>query len=288
MINRMSLLAGAAGCALAISSSAGASPAGVKVGVLTCHVDSGWGYILGSSKNLQCSYHPDHGVDDFYKGSISKFGIDIGYTRSATIIWDVIAPTSDTRPGALEGDYAGATASATVAVGIGAHVLLGGFDKSIALQPISLEGNSGLDIAAGVGAMTLRIDKERDRAPRVAWNPDRDFVTYFDFNSANLTSEGRQVVANAARRAERIEARSVRVTGHTDTVGTEEYNDQLSVARARSVRDALVRDGVPADAIHVAGSGFDDPLVPTPPDVREGKNRRVVIDLSRHEEQAER
>ena len=286
MIHRMSLLAGV--CALAISSSAGASPAGVKVGVLTCHVESGWGYVLGSSKDLHCNYHPDHGVDDFYKGTISKFGIDIGYTRSATIIWDVIAPTSDTRPGALEGDYAGATASATIAVGVGAHVLLGGFDKSIALQPVSVEGNSGLDIAAGVGAMTLRIDKERDQAPRVAWNPDRDFVTYFDFNSADLTPGGRRVVAHAAERAELIEARSIHVTGHTDTVGTEEYNDQLSVARAQSVKDELVHDGVPADVIHVAGSGFDDPLVPTPPGVREGKNRRVVIDLSLREEQAER
>ena len=289
MINRMGLMAGAALCAFAFCQTADASPAGVKVGVLTCHVESGWGYILGSSKDLHCNYHPDHGVDDFYKGSISKFGIDIGYTRSATIIWDVIAPTSDTRPGALEGDYAGATASATVAIGIGAHVLLGGFDKSIALQPVSVEGNSGLDIAAGIGALTLRTDRERDRAPRVAWDPGRDFVTYFDFNSARLTPEGRDVVAHAARRAERADTHRIQVTGHTDTVGSESYNDQLSVARAEAVKAELVHDGVDADTIHVAGSGFDDPLVPTPPGVREGKNRRAVIDLNgRVEEQAER
>ena len=288
MTNRMGLLAGVALCALALSPSAEAAHGGVKVGVLTCHVESGWGYVLGSSKDLRCDYHPDHGVDDFYKGSISKFGVDIGYTRSATIIWDVIAPTSDTRPGALEGDYAGATASATVAVGLGAHVLLGGFDKSIALQPVSVEGNSGFDIAAGIGELSLRIDKARDQVPRVAWNPDRDFVTYFDFNSADLTPEGRDVVAHAAHRAARQDARFIQVTGHTDTVGSEDYNDQLSVARAQSVKAELMHDGVPEGVIHVAGSGFDDPLVPTPPGVREGKNRRAVIDLRENREEAER
>ncbi len=284
------LLAGVAiVSSLAFCGMANASPNGVKVGVLTCHVESGWGYVLGSSKDLHCAYHPDRGREDYYKGSISKFGIDIGYTRSATIVWDVVAPTSDTRAGALEGDYAGATASATVAVGLGAHVLFGGFDKSIALQPISVEGNSGLDIAAGIGALTLRIDKDREQQPRVAWNADRDFVTYFDFNSARLTRDGRDVVARAARRAQRGDAHQIRITGHTDTVGSENYNDQLSVARAQSVKTEMVRDGVDENVIHVAGSGFDDPLVPTPPDTREGKNRRAVIDLTGGpEERAER
>jgi outer membrane protein OmpA-like peptidoglycan-associated protein len=288
MMNRKAMLASAAAIVAFALTPATASPAGVKVGVLTCHVDGGWGFVVGSSKDVLCSYHPDHGVDDFYKGSITKIGVDIGYTRSATIIWDVIAPTSDTRPGALEGFYGGATASATVAVGAGANVLLGGFDKSIALQPVSIEGSSGLDVAAGIGALKLRIDTERDRAPRVAWNPHRNFVAYFDFNSSRLTRGGRMIVTDAAHRAQVIGARAIYVDGHTDTVGSEDYNDQLSVDRARSVKAELVRDGVPEDAIHVAGSGFDDPLVPTPPGVREGKNRRAVIDLRDSERQAER
>ena len=60
--------------------------------------------------------------------------------------------------GALEGDYAGATASATVGVGLGANVLIGGLDKSIALQPLSVSGNTGLNIAAGVGVITLKYE----------------------------------------------------------------------------------------------------------------------------------
>jgi hypothetical protein len=141
--------------ALALATQAQAGPAGVKVGLLTCHVESGWGYVVGSSKDMHCNYRPNNGEVDRYEGSISKFGVDIGYTDSAIIVWDVVAPSSDVRPGALQGDYAGATASATIGGGIGAHVLLGGFDKSIALQPVSIEGNTGLDIAAGVGEMRL-------------------------------------------------------------------------------------------------------------------------------------
>jgi Protein of unknown function (DUF992) len=142
--------------ALAFAAPAQASPNGVKVGILTCQVESGWGYVLGSSKNIDCNYRPNQGEADRYTGSISKFGVDIGYTDHGVIVWDVVAPTSDTRPGALEGGYAGATASATVGAGIGANVLLGGFDKSIALQPVSVEGNTGLDVSAGIGAMRLK------------------------------------------------------------------------------------------------------------------------------------
>jgi len=141
---------------LAFASQAQAAPNGVKVGLLTCHVESGWGYVIGSSKNMKCDYQPNNGERDRYVGSISKLGVDIGYTSSAVIEWDVVAPTSDVRPGALQGEYAGATASATIVYGAGAHVLLGGFDKSIALQPVSVEGNTGLDVAAGVGEMSLR------------------------------------------------------------------------------------------------------------------------------------
>jgi hypothetical protein len=71
----------------------------------------------------------------------------------------VVAPSSDLRPGALEGGYGGVSASATVGVGAGANVLLGGFDKSIALQPISIEGNTGLNVAAGIGALNLKFDR---------------------------------------------------------------------------------------------------------------------------------
>jgi hypothetical protein len=150
-------LMGAAGLAAASLMTAGAAqaaPHGVRVGDLTCNVASGWGFVFGSSKDLHCTFR-GNGHHEHYVGSISKFGVDIGYTDGGVLIWGVFAPSSDVRAGALQGDYAGASASATVGVGVGANVLLGGLDKSIALQPLSVEGNKGLNVAAGIGAISL-------------------------------------------------------------------------------------------------------------------------------------
>jgi len=178
MISKYRLLAGAAVAATALTFAgvANAAPAGVKIGTLACHVSSGWGFIFGSSKDLHCDFNPSrmHGGER-YEGSITKFGVDIGYTGGGEIIWEVFAPASDLRHGALQGNYAGATASATVGVGLGAHVLVGGLDRSIALQPLSIEGNNGLNVAAGIGSIDLKyvpsdmdrhvedMDRDRDR-----------------------------------------------------------------------------------------------------------------------------
>src|ERR1700743_264846 len=136
--------------------SASAAPHGVKVGELTCKCSSGWGFVFGSSKDLHCTFRPTSGQRaEHYTGSISKFGVDIGYTEGGVLIWGVVAPSSDVKAGALQGNYAGATASATAVVGGGANVLVGGVDKSMRLQPISLEGNKGLNVAAGIGAKAL-------------------------------------------------------------------------------------------------------------------------------------
>ena len=148
----------------AVGSSAQAAPHGVKVGTLTCHVASGWGFVFGSSRDLRCSFRPNHHQGERYSGSISKFGVDLGYTEDGVILWAVFAPSSDVRAGALQGDYAGVTAGATVGVGVGAHVLIGGLDKSIALQPLSVEGNEGLNVAAGIGSISLRYEPRESRA----------------------------------------------------------------------------------------------------------------------------
>ena len=133
-----------------------ASAAGVKVGVLTCHVSSGWGFVFGSSKDLRCTFHGNGRHYERYSGSISKFGVDIGYTQGGVLVWGVFAPTSDMRKGALEGDYVGASAQANIGVGVGANALIGGFDKSITLQPLSVEGSKGLNVAAGIGSISLK------------------------------------------------------------------------------------------------------------------------------------
>jgi hypothetical protein len=142
--------------ALAIAAPAQAAPHGVNVGTLTCNVASGWGFVFGSSKDLHCTFRQSDRRVEHYTGSISKFGVDIGYTEGGVLVWGVIAPSSDIRPGTLDGDYVGATAQATVGVGLGANALIGGFDQSFALQPLSVSGNEGLNVAAGVGSITLR------------------------------------------------------------------------------------------------------------------------------------
>lgn len=155
-MSKIKLATCAAVLALGTAIAAPAQAAGLKVGVLTCHVASGWGFVLGSSKDLRCSYQPEGRSPEHYIGTVDKFGVDIGYTESSVIVWGVIAPTSDLKPGALEGGYGGVTAQASLGLGVGANALLGGFDKSIALQPLSVEGAKGLNVAAGIGAISLR------------------------------------------------------------------------------------------------------------------------------------
>ena len=127
----------------------------VKVGTLTCNVASGFGFIFGSSKALNCTYSGVGGQYEHYMGNITKFGADIGYTSGGILVWTVVAPVGMLQPGALAGAYAGATASATVGVGVGANALVGGSNNTVALQPLSIEGNTGLNVAAGVASITL-------------------------------------------------------------------------------------------------------------------------------------
>ena len=142
-------------------SPAQATENGVKAGVLTCNVDSGWGFVFGSSRKLKCSYSHDHGSIEHYSGDIKKFGADIGYTGGGVIAWAVFAPTTDVGKGALAGDYGGVTGGAAVGVGVGANVLLGGFKDSFSLQPLSVEGFTGLNVAGGIAGMTLAYEGDQ-------------------------------------------------------------------------------------------------------------------------------
>lgn len=151
---RISALILAAGVACATAGPASATK-GVNVGVLKCTVDGGIGLILGSSKDMKCHFAPaGGGPEEVYKGKVNKIGIDIGVTEKSHITWIVFAP-GKTNPGALAGVYVGATADAAIGVGLGANVLVGGFEKSIALQPLSVEGVTGLNIAVGIGEVEL-------------------------------------------------------------------------------------------------------------------------------------
>ena len=158
MLRHARALAGVAAVALGLAAGSGTTEAadGVKAGVLTCNVASGWGFVFGSTKALNCSYDAGKGVVERYVGEISKYGVDIGYSGSGVMVWGVVAPTTDIGKGSLAGEYGGATGSAAVGVGVGVNVLVGGFKNSIALQPVSIEGMKGLNVAGGIASLTLR------------------------------------------------------------------------------------------------------------------------------------
>jgi hypothetical protein len=144
----------AAGLALVASAPAHAQ-SGIRVGVLTCNVASGWGLVFGSSKEVNCTFSRDGRDLAHYQGHIDKFGVDLGYTAGGVMVWAVFAPTEGPPPGSLDGTYGGVTASATAGVGVGANLLIGGSDRSISLQPLSVEGNTGLNVAGGIAGLRL-------------------------------------------------------------------------------------------------------------------------------------
>jgi outer membrane protein OmpA-like peptidoglycan-associated protein len=107
----------------------------------------------------------------------------------------------------------------------------------------------------------------------------RTFIVFFDFNKSNLTAEAQSVVSEAVKTAQTSGPVRIVITGHTDTVGSDSYNQALSQRRADTVKDQMVTDGLSADEITTVGKSFHDPLVTTGPNVREPQNRRAVIDL---------
>jgi hypothetical protein len=139
---------------------------GVNVGTLSCHVSSGWGLIFGSSRSLKCAYSGQGPIQN-YDGNITRFGVDIGFQRSGVILWNVFAPGS-LKPGALAGRFGGVTAGAAVGVGLGANALVGGSRNQIGLQPVSISGKTGLNVAAGIAGLTLRFVPPKTGATEAA------------------------------------------------------------------------------------------------------------------------
>jgi hypothetical protein len=131
-------------------------PERTKAGTLTCDISAGIGLIITSKKHLTCMFTPSRpGPREVYTGSITKFGLDLGATAGGEMVWAVYAPTNR-RFGALAGHYGGATAEATVGAGVGANVLVGGSNRTVTLQPVSVQGQAGLNVAAGVAGIDLR------------------------------------------------------------------------------------------------------------------------------------
>jgi hypothetical protein len=156
--SKISLGLAVALAAACIAVAPASAKSGIKVGVLNCDVSAGAGFIIGSSKEVRCTFKGNSGRVEHYQGSIGKLGIDVGVTSRTEMAWLVFAPGKLNR-GALAGSYGGASAEATVAVGLGANVLVGGSNKSIALQPVSIQAQTGLNLAAGLASLTLNAVK---------------------------------------------------------------------------------------------------------------------------------
>ena len=128
----------------------------VQVGVLECRGGASIGFIVGSVTNLGCVLRIEGMPEDRYIATIHKVGVDLGITQESALAWGVYAPVARLGPGDLSGNYAGAQGSAAVGVGVGGNALVGGSNNSIALQPLSVQGQVGLSVAAGLESLELR------------------------------------------------------------------------------------------------------------------------------------
>jgi uncharacterized membrane protein len=149
----------AAGALAALSTTAAdAQPSRVQVGTLECSMSAGIGLLVGSQRNVSCYFKVGGAVVESYTGTMTRVGLDVGFTTGGAIIWTVFADTNR-YAGMLNGTYAGASAEMSVAAGLGANVLVGGSQRTVALQPVSVQGQTGLDIAAGIGALELHAGR---------------------------------------------------------------------------------------------------------------------------------
>ena len=128
----------------------------VQAGVLECRGGPNVGLIVGSVTNLGCVFHSPNRPDDLYVATVTKVGVDLGMTDKTVLSWAVFAPTAQLGIGDLSGSYAGVDASAAVGLGLGGNAMVGGSKNSFALQPLSVQGQTGLGVAAGVQSLTLR------------------------------------------------------------------------------------------------------------------------------------
>jgi hypothetical protein len=136
--------------------SANAQGSKTRAGVLTCRTSASIGLVVGSHQKLRCQFKADAGWTQDYSGVINRLGLDLGVTGGGIMTWLVMAVTSDIPPTALTGRFVGASGDISAGVGVGANVLIGGTKKAISLQPLSVEGQVGVNLALGVAGMTLQ------------------------------------------------------------------------------------------------------------------------------------
>jgi hypothetical protein len=151
------LITACATALLAIPATQASAQSRTKVGVLACNLAPTAGFVIGSHQPIACTFTPDYGRRrERYAGAIDRVGLDLGVTSGGRLIWHVFSQTAAPPPRSIAGTYIGASGDAALGVGGGANVLIGGSYRTVSLQPVSFEGQSGVNIGAGVAALTLR------------------------------------------------------------------------------------------------------------------------------------
>lgn len=155
-IRKISALAAATFTAVMMTAGSAQAQARIELGVLDCNLGESVGFIIASEKAVACRFTSADGrFTEVYYGGFDRIGLDFGVSAGGRLQWLVLAPTTQFTPGALEGDYVGLSAEASLGVGLGANALIGGFDRSFALQPLSVQAQEGLNAALGIGILTL-------------------------------------------------------------------------------------------------------------------------------------
>ena len=128
-----------------------------QVGVLMCTVNPNIGFLIAGHQPMECHFTPTAPAPpQAYDGALNTVGIDIGVSAGSVLGWGVFAPTSGVAPGALAGEYVGATGDLGLGIGAGANLLIGGSARTFALQPLSLQGSIALNVVLGVSSLKLR------------------------------------------------------------------------------------------------------------------------------------
>jgi Protein of unknown function (DUF992) len=142
---------------LAAPADAQSPPSWTQAGMLRCVVNPSIGFIIAGHQSMECNFTPNGPYPpQAYQGALNMVGLNIGISAGGVFGWAVLAPTTGIPAGALAGEYVGASGDIGLGVGVGANVLIGGSGRTVALQPVSLEGSVAIDVALGVSALTLR------------------------------------------------------------------------------------------------------------------------------------
>ena len=153
---RSLLLAATAAATLAASLSTADAQSRTRVGKLTCDLAPSVGMVIGSQQQARCTFQPTRGKPERYQAMMSRLGVDLGVKEGGRLHWAVLAESGIPGRRSLAGDYVGASGQASFGVGAGANVLVGGSDRSVSLQPLSLSSQRGVNVAAGVASLSLR------------------------------------------------------------------------------------------------------------------------------------